>query len=98
MSVVVEDKRPDEMGVWSDGGETVWLSRDLYPKRSGAIQWAVNQWLCDWTEVSCLSRWMRYTPHIARDAEGNELWRDDLWSECEGTDERAFSVWRLESR
>lgn len=90
------DKRPDAMGVWAEEGDTVWLPREHYPKRSSAIAWAVAGWGVAWPEVRCLSRHMRYTPevHLYPDGSG---WSDDLWSECDRNEPGAFPVWRLES-
>ena len=97
----LEDKRPDEMGVWCDDDETIWLPREHYPKRSQAIRWAVDQWTCDWLDVRCLSRWMRYTPRVVGpfDLDGftDPGYTEDLWSECAKDEPNAFRVWRLES-
>ena len=81
-------KQPDHMGAWSDGGDIVWLPRSLYPKRSGAIKWAVDEFDAMWTDVRCTTVWMRYEP------EGGE----DFWREVEdGFAPDAFRAWRLEA-
>lgn len=84
------------MGVWSDGGELVWLPRSLYPKRQAAIMWAMEQWSCGFTEVRCRSRSMRYEPFVARAPDGSVAWSEDQWYECEEDTPGAFRVWRLE--
>lgn len=89
-------KEPDEMGVWSDSGELVWLPRSLYPKRISAIVWAMETWTCGFTEVRCRARWMRYEPWISRELDGSIAWSEDQWHECEENAPGAFRVWRLE--
>jgi len=92
---------PDEMGVWDEGSDTIWLPRSRYPKRSQAIQWALHQWGCDWLDVRCRSRWMRYTPRVVEgytlDGHTDPGWTEELWSECDKDEPNAFRVWRLES-
>jgi hypothetical protein len=92
----VEVVIPDAMGVWSEDGE-VWLPREHYPKRSDAIRWAVDQWVCRWIDVRCLSRWMRYEPLLARNFDGEVVWEEDRWFECARDFPGAFPVWRLET-
>ena len=95
------DKRPDEMGVWDEGSDMIWLPREHYAKRSLAIKWAMDQWSCAWLDVRCLSRWMRYTPHVnpgyTLDGYTDLGYTEDLWSECAKDEPDAFQVWRLES-
>jgi hypothetical protein len=81
------------MGVWEECGDTVWLPRSLYTKRSDAVKWATQEWGVHWLEVRCLSRWMRYTPYVFTDPD----YIEDQWSECQRDDPGAFRVWRLES-
>lgn len=96
-------KEPDAMGAWSESGDTVWLPRSLYPKRSGAIAWAVKEWGVTWPEVRCTTVWMRYEPFVARgytrdDGTVDPGWSEDHWYECEdGNVPGAFRAWRLES-
>lgn len=74
------------MGAWTDSGDIVWLPHSLYPKRQAAIMWAMEQWDCNFIQVRCRSRSMRYEPDAA----------EDQWSECEENTPGAFRVWRLE--
>ncbi|MCR4338586.1 MAG: hypothetical protein NUW01_01730, partial [Gemmatimonadaceae bacterium] len=94
---VPEIREPDEMGVWGEWDDTVWLPRSRYPRRIDAIRWAMQQWDVALPEVSCLSRWMRYEPHVERDSDGSVLWEEDRWWECDKDLSGAFRVWRLES-
>jgi len=75
------------MGVWSDSGDIIWLTLRDYPKRIGAILWAMDQWGVSLPQVSCVSRWMKLVPRE---------W-EERWVECEGDEPGAFKVWRLES-
>ena len=99
---IVEPHEPDEMGVWSDGGDIVWLPRSQYPKRIAAIRWAMDQWGVTLPEVACLSRWLRYEPHVVggftrEDGTDDPGWSEDRWYECEQDALGAFRAWRLES-
>jgi hypothetical protein len=87
---------PDEMGVWNEDGDLVWLPRSLYPKRIDAILWTMRQWGCSFGEVRCLSRWMRYEPHVARNGDGSIAWQEDRWWECPKDAPGAFRAWKLE--
>lgn len=89
-------KRPDEMGIWSDGGDIIWLDRDQYPKRYDAIKFALEHWCCDFIDVRCVVRWMRYEPFVAHKLDGSVAWSEDQWYECEKDEPGAFKVWRLE--
>lgn len=74
---------PDRMGVWDEAGDTIWLPREHYPKRSAAIAFAVREWDVPWTGVRCLARHLRA--------------RNDHWYiECSPDHPDAFPVWRLE--
>jgi len=81
------------MGVHDEYTDVIWLPRSLYPKRSAAIRWLMDWNVCAFTEVRCLSRWMRYTPQ-QEDDEGIT----ELWTECYPYEPGAFRVWRLEKR
>ncbi len=88
---------PDEMGIWNEDGDTIWLPRSLYPTRWAAIKWAMDQWTCSFLEVRCVVRWMRWTPFVARALDGSVAWSEDQWFECKPDDPSAFKVWRLEA-
>ena len=90
-------KLPDAMGVWSDGGDVVWLPREHYPTRMEAIRWAMREWAVTLPEVRCRSRWLRYEPHVARNADGSVAWAEDYWIECAKDEPGAFPGWRLEA-
>lgn len=94
-------KEPDAMGVWNESAETVWLPRSLYPNCIDAIKWAMTEWDVTLPEVRCLSRWMRYAPHVVggytrEDGTVDPGWTEDFWIECPATEPGAFRVWRLE--
>jgi hypothetical protein len=101
LTVIEGLKEPDEMGVWSEAQETVWLPRSLYPARTDAIRWAIDQWSVGWLDVRCLSRWMRYEPRVVGgftlDGRTDPGWSEDWWVECDRDDPQAFRVWRLEA-
>lgn len=97
MTTVPVDKRPDEMGIWANDGEIVWLTRELYPTRTSARQFAMREMETDFLGVRVLARYMRYAPIIAGTPE-EPIWWDDWWIECEKDTEHAFPVWRLEAR
>lgn len=93
---------PDAMGVWSEDDELIWLPRSVYERRIDAIRWAMDQWQVSLPEVRCRSRWMRYTPFVARgytrdDGTVDPGWSEDRWSECDRSEPGAFRVWRLEA-
>lgn len=94
-AATTEPKLPDEMGIWTDGGETIWLPKALYPKRSDAIRFAMEQFGCGFTDLRCLSRWMRYQPFTAYNLDGSVSWSEDEWCECGKDDAGAFQVWKL---
>lgn len=101
MSAAVEIKIPDRMGVWSEYDETIWLPREHYPTRWDAIKFAMQEWgTHHLPDVRCLSRYMRYDPHVVEpfewDGRKDPGYTEDLWIECSGNDEGAFRVWRLE--
>jgi hypothetical protein len=81
------------MGVWSDVDALVWLPRSHYPRRSDAIRFALDTiGYVHWTDVRCLSRWMRWDP-----SERPDDARGDWWVECKSDASGAFRVWRLEA-
>ncbi len=88
---------PDEMGVWAEDGELVWLPRSRYPKRIDAIRWAMSEWQCDFLSVRALARWARWQPFTARALDGSVAWSEDEWWECAKDAPGAFQVWRLEA-
>lgn len=96
-AATVEPKLPDHMGVWSDGGEIVWLPRALYANRHAARKFAMDEWGCGFLGVYITTTWMRYEEFVARHGDGSVAWQEDRWFECDGHDPGAFKVWRLEA-
>ena len=50
-----------DMGIWSDDG-TVWLPKALYPTRSHAKKFAVENFSATYIDVRVRTRWVRYEP------------------------------------
>lgn len=88
---------PDEMGVWAEDGELIWLALAHYPKRIDAIQWAMKEWTCSLPEVRCRKRFLTYDPFTAYNLDGSVAWTEDGWRECEKDAAGAFPAWRLEA-
>jgi hypothetical protein len=82
-----EVRLPDEMGVWSDGGDVVWLPTRYYPSRRGAFRFAREHWQATPRDVYVTHTWMRFQPRE---------W-EERWVECEGDERGAFACWRIEA-
>ena len=94
---IVTPHEPDQMGVWDEDAETIWLPVTHYPKRIDAIRFVMHEWAVPLPEVRCRVRWMAYKPFTAYNLDGSVAWSEDQWFECEKTEPGAFKVWRLEA-
>ena len=75
-----------DMGIWSDDG-TVWLPKELYPKRTEAKMFAVEHLSHSYIDVRVRSRWMRCEPNP-------EI--EDMPYEVSSPDaEGAFECWEI---
>lgn len=85
----IAPRLPDHMGIWSDGGDIVWLPLALYPNRLGAFRFAREEWDASPRDVYVTRVWMRF------DTDDPE----ERWVECTsdepGNEPGAFLCWRL---
>lgn len=89
MTAANAQRLPDEMGIWSDGGDQVWLPLRYYPNRLGAYRFARENWQAHPRDIFVTRTWMRFDAEI----DGEER-----WVECDGHAPGAFKCWQLEAR
>jgi hypothetical protein len=88
-AATVEPHLPDPtMGIWTDGGDIVWLPLRYYPNRLGAFRFAKTEWGADPREVFVTREWMRFDGLVDE---------EERWVACEGDAPGAFACWRLEA-
>lgn len=78
-----------DMGIWADDG-TVWLPKALYPARTDAKKWAVENCGVMWIDVRCRTVWMVFDPEAEDEERPYVRVLPDVWTESE-----PFECWEI---
>ena len=76
-----------DMGIWEDGGTTVWLPRKLWPTRVDAKRFALLELDHHWVDTRLRLVMMRATDDQAREV---------FYERCGRDDPGAFECWELD--
>lgn len=79
-----------DMGIWSEGGDIVWMPKQFYPERNRVKQWAVANDIVDhYIDVRVRTVWMH-----TRRGELDGL-MGDFYIKCPKDTEGSFECWEI---